>query len=435
MDMCVRKHTKGGRVLKSRWGKKGGMSSALFHPAPTHSRSLLHPRATTIPCLPPPPPPFPATDAINLCSNGFPPGGPSGPCGKTVNDDGTTDPLSGRPGPAFQYCDSSNCPPGAGNFCKRLGDSAANQQMQLLFQGGGQRDVRGYARGVMFNYTGGNTCHNPQNGLFLPRILSFVFECYNGPSLNPPAALVLEETNCVYFIVVKSRYGCPKQCSRNFGDAPCSNAGTCGYDATNGRARCYCNTNFFGDFCEVLGISTGPPQKSYAGNIVGAFFGGLLVGVVGVLGYNFYTATREGGGWREALQLQRLFAGGGAARAAAPYVYKAAPAAEGGGGGGGALHQHQRGGRVRAARERLRGATVKRIVSRASLFFCFSPCACPAFCLFYKAVPSASLCPSEAPLRVHPAATCRCKTYSIPPGRKVVAYLPGRLTEPGTRFV
>ena len=201
------------------------------HPAPLHAHSTppaphwLTPRLRL--SLAPSPPP-PATDTINLCSNGFPPGGPSGPCAATVNADGTPDPLSGRPGPAFQYCDSANCPPGTNKFCKRLGDSAANQQMQLLFQGGGQRDVRGYARGVMLNYTGGNTCYNPQTGTYSPRQLSFVYECYSGGSLAPPAALVLEETNCVYFIVVKSRYGCPLQCSRNFGDAPCSNAGTCG---------------------------------------------------------------------------------------------------------------------------------------------------------------------------------------------------------------
>ena len=131
---------------------------------------------------------------VSICADNPPPAGFG--CEATSNDDGSPDPNSGKPGPAFQYGVLSD---GTTKFCKRMGDTAAKMSVGLLFGNSGptQRDNRMYARGLQINYTNGNVCRNPVTGMWLPRILSFDYECYAGGALNPPAALVLESTNCV----------------------------------------------------------------------------------------------------------------------------------------------------------------------------------------------------------------------------------------------
>ena len=282
------------------------------------------------------PRPARAADTTYICANGPVPAG----CETTTNDDGSPDTNSGLPGPGFQSCGGANCVNGP--FCKRLGDSAANVVVAPLFAPAAgappQRDNRLYARGVQLNYTGGNVCRS-QSGLWLPRILSFNYICYEGPSAyNPPLPIVAESTNCVYDIFVYSRFGCPSQCFRFLGDPPCNGAGVCGYDATNRKAKCFCNENFGGPYCESAAVSTAAPLASWAGNIAGAFIGGLAVGALAVLGYNLFAAVRAGGSWsdwRAAIALEKLFApGGGKAGGGSPYAYVKPEAAAGGEGGG-----------------------------------------------------------------------------------------------------
>ena len=124
------------------------------------------------------------------------------------------------------------------------------------------------------------------------------------------------------------------QCSPTPLDSPCSGSGVCGYDATNRKAKCFCNEGWGGPFCGDPAIPLSPPLKSWAGNIAGGFFGGLLVGAAGVLAYNTYTSVRGGGDWRAGLQLERLFNGAAfAASSGTPYAYKPAEASVQGGGG------------------------------------------------------------------------------------------------------
>ena len=146
-------------------------------------------------------------------------------CQSTTNDDGSVDVNSGKPGPAFQT--------GSG-FCKRLASDASTATVAPIFGGGGSsRDSRGYARGVLLNYTGGNQCWSPAQNVFIPRQVTLLMECHDGPIVPPGSALVLETTRCQYYISIKSRMGCPTQCLGP-GGAVCGGAGVCGYDATNG---------------------------------------------------------------------------------------------------------------------------------------------------------------------------------------------------------
>lgn len=245
-----------------------------------------------------------------LCANGNAPAG----CETTTNDDGSPDANSGQPGPAFQYCQGANCPSGTGAFCKRLGNinpPANPMTIDLLFNDPtSQREARLYARGLQINYTGGNTCWSSQQQQFVPRKVTFMLECYDGPALAPPSAFVAEDVSCEYVVFVKSRYGCPSQCMAQAGDRVCNSRGICGYDATHKKARCFCNEDFFGPYCEQVGISTGPPLTSWAGSIAGGFIGGAIVGALGVLGFNVFTAVRGGGSWKDGLRLERLFAPG-----------------------------------------------------------------------------------------------------------------------------
>lgn len=166
----------------------------------------------------------PWTYLVSFCSDFTDVSSLSG-CSSTVNDDGSIDPLSGQPGPAFQY---------GSNFCKRLGSSASSAQLELLFNNsGGGRDNRGYAQGVQLTYSGGNTCYSPTLGVYVPRKVTLALECHTG-AINPSTALVLEDTECEYFIVAKSSAGCPVQCGTSR-EGPCGRRGICGYDTTNGE--------------------------------------------------------------------------------------------------------------------------------------------------------------------------------------------------------
>ena len=163
---------------------------------------------------------------VYVCSNSPPNDLPDPSCKTTTNDDGTPDPLSGKPGPAFQYG------PGQG-FCKRLGNDVSTATIAPLFSGSSNRDNRGYARGVLLNYTGGNMCWSNTQNAYVPRQVTLIMECHDGPIVPPGSTLVLESTSCQYFVSIKSRMGCPVQCL-GAGGTVCGTNGVCGYDATNG---------------------------------------------------------------------------------------------------------------------------------------------------------------------------------------------------------
>lgn len=132
-------------------------------------------------------------------------------------------------------------------------------------------------------YTGGDYCASAGLGPVPQRSVSIFFECYDNP-YNPQQDIVLENTACQYTIRIKSRAGCPLQCRSPDNGPICGGHGICGYDATNGKARCYCNQGWTGDeLCGYSGTESAPPAKNYAGNIAGGFFGGVCGGVAAAL--------------------------------------------------------------------------------------------------------------------------------------------------------
>jgi hypothetical protein len=272
-------------------------------------------------------------------------------CLYTTGDDGT---QTKGPAPAFQVDGNGNC--------KRLGDSAANGVFDVTFSNNNigrtvRRPLRRpraraphpaltpirpppirpppqnrlYSAGVRMSYTNGDVCF-AANGTKLQRALTVYFECYDSP-LVITADQVYEDEACVYRAVIRTRFGCPLQCTGGAGSGgsrPCGGHGVCGYDATNSRARCFCNRGYGGATCVDSAPEQFPAAVNYGGNIAGAFFGGIVAGLAGVAAWLVFQAVRAGGTWRDALDLSKAFApsaGGGAytpAPSAAPPAFTGA---------------------------------------------------------------------------------------------------------------
>ena len=97
-------------------------------------------------------------------------------------------------------------------------------------------------------------------------------------NLTTRTSTQFETRSCEFFIIIKSRYGCPTQCSCLPSDPTCnspssrvcSGHGICGYDATIAKAKCFCNerwadgnepcSHFVGD---ASNTATGTPSASF----------------------------------------------------------------------------------------------------------------------------------------------------------------------------
>lgn len=167
--------------------------------------------------------------------------------------------------------------------------------------------------------------------------------CYDTTGLLPQQDEVIEDITCGYHIMVYSRAGCPQQVRTEalasgrggaddcigvtalsllhehhhpppsplaspwsptpravaaaaaasclqcpFTGIPnklCGGHGLCDWDTSQNAARCFCNQGWSGADCMTQGDKGLPPPISYAGNVAGAFFGGLFAGLVLVLGF------------------------------------------------------------------------------------------------------------------------------------------------------
>lgn len=190
-----------------------------------------------------------------------------------LNPSHLQDPLSGKPGPAFQL---------GFNTCKRLGDTAANGQFFLNVD----RDAKYRSRladGIQLLYVGGDKCVDPYNSSnLIPRSAVLDFQCYDNP-LGSDRGVVVETSFCQYYVQLPSRYGCPLQCTRKNGRV-CGANGICGYDVAGGYAKCFCNKGYSGSDCSTPGDKGLPPAINYSGNIGGGFVGGLFGGMVLAVG-------------------------------------------------------------------------------------------------------------------------------------------------------
>ena len=55
---------------------------------------------------------------------------------------------------------------------------------------------------------------------------------------------------CWYILEIESQIGCPLECAV-INERICAGNGQCGYDETNGKPKCFCFDNWYGDSCDL----------------------------------------------------------------------------------------------------------------------------------------------------------------------------------------
>ncbi len=113
---------------------------------------------------------------------------------------------------------------------------------------------------------------------------------------SPTIAFIEEVNTCNYEANSWTSAGCPAECQVGSNGKVCSGQGICAYDTDLSASRCFCDDNFIESDCSK-------PLNPYpSGAVAGSFFGGLTVGIAGILGWAFYvskfggakTATTDG---------------------------------------------------------------------------------------------------------------------------------------------
>lgn len=139
-------------------------------------------------------------------------------------------------------------------------------------------DAKDPSKGVSMKYSEGDKCVNTD----VYRSATIDVHCDNSKATILSA---LEPSLCQYHMVMKSYYGCPKECPVT-SEGLCSSHGHCAYDSNNRKPYCYCNEGYSGDACNQQSGSSGS-GSSYAvqvGLLVAlVVITVLLIGVVGVM--------------------------------------------------------------------------------------------------------------------------------------------------------
>lgn len=197
---------------------------------------------------------------------------------------------------------------------------------------GGGRWRGGLASGVTLFYQGGDNCLSPFNGTqYVPRSVAFDFQCYDSNGFVPKYDTIIEDIQCTYHAIIKSRYGCPTECKRGGpANRVCSANGICGYDMTNSYAKCFCNAGFSGADCTAVGDKGLPPPTDFSPNIAGGFFGGLVGGIICAAGFFIFKSKlsggASGGSFFDSFSFGKIGGGGGGATAPRSSAgYTAAP--------------------------------------------------------------------------------------------------------------
>lgn len=110
------------------------------------------------------------------------------------------------------------------------------------------------------------------------------------PLCLPPQTLVLSEDDaqgCFIDVYMFGHAGCPQECPIVNGKV-CGGNGICDYDENIHKARCFCNDDFIESDCQT------PLDPSPTGGIVGAVFGGLIIGAA-IVGAFWYFRMRNAG--------------------------------------------------------------------------------------------------------------------------------------------
>jgi hypothetical protein len=199
----------------------------------------------------------------------------------------------------------------------------------MLVPMGDRRFRQGLASGVTLYYGGGDLCPDPFNSSnWIPRSIALNFQCYDAYGFLPKYDTILEDVQCRYNAMIKSRVGCPLECKRGGPlNRVCSANGICGYDMTNSYAKCFCNAGYSGADCTVQGDAGLPPPKDWSPNIAGGFFGGLFGGLAAAAVFFMVKGKMSGGGLMSGFS----FGGFGGGRGGAGYM--PAPTSSGAGAG------------------------------------------------------------------------------------------------------
>lgn len=145
----------------------------------------------------------------------------------------------------------------------------------------GTADPRFPDRGVQLTYSAGDSagCRDAQGNAIL-RTMNLFFRCSADATNVFDDEVIIERSNCIYDIYLTSLYGCPTQCIK--GGTLCSGKGVCGYDSDAHSARCFCNTGYEGDSCNV---ATPPPPGITVEGIFLIIMVLLLVGVMALTAF------------------------------------------------------------------------------------------------------------------------------------------------------
>lgn len=185
--------------------------------------------------------------------------------------------------------------------------------------GNPQRFRQGLASGVSLFYPNGDLCYDPYNSTnYVPRNFAIDFQCYDSNGFFPINDVIQEDIQCTYHAMIKTPVGCPIQCKRGGPiNRICAANGICGYDMTNGYAKCFCNQGYSGADCTAVGDKGLPPPIDYSPNIAGGFFGGLFGGVALAVAVFMVRSKLSGGGLFDGFSFGG-FGGGNRGYTAAP---------------------------------------------------------------------------------------------------------------------
>lgn len=168
----------------------------------------------------------------------------------------------GKTGPALQFDPSGQNPE-----CYTLGRTGA---LELI----NENDP---TQGVQLTYTGGDQCQHQGSPY---RQVTLVFGCAD--NAYPVPTVANEVAHCMYTVAMPSIYGCPLECPVAGDERKlCAGHGICGYDRSNSKAKCFCDTGFGGADCNTaVDESTSGGNGAIIGLLVTVLLIALVLGVV-----------------------------------------------------------------------------------------------------------------------------------------------------------
>mmetsp|Transcript_21421 Transcript_21421/g.31021 ORF Transcript_21421/g.31021 Transcript_21421/m.31021 type:complete len:303 (+) Transcript_21421:130-1038(+) len=145
-------------------------------------------------------------------------------------------------------------------------------------------DERNPTKGVSMTYPLGEMC---PNGAFRSATIDVV--CDNVDSVIESA---LEPDVCNYHMVMRSYYGCPKECPITK-HGLCNSHGHCAFDSKSKKAYCYCNSGYSGSSCSDKDSSGSSDSYDGLGVQIGLLVTLLVITIAltGIVSFMIYRVT------------------------------------------------------------------------------------------------------------------------------------------------